>query len=132
MRIIRKLVPVSFQPVIKTCRDISGEFSVKGYETIARYGTNAFHPYSSVPRVYCFDDLGVENTVSFRGTKWNVMLEILYTRYDYFISHKMITHVTTNLNGEELEAMYGLRMRSRMREMFNLISFEQGTADKRK
>jgi DNA replication protein DnaC len=131
MRIIRKLIPDTFKPVIKSCRDVSGEFSTKGFDTIARYSVNAFHPYSSVPRVYCFDDLGVENAVSYKGAKWNVMLEILYARYEYFISHKMITHITTNLNGNELEMMYGVRMRSRMREMFNLICFEQGTADKR-
>lgn len=132
IKLMRKLMPDTFKPVIKSCRDISGEFSVTGYNTIARYSVNAFHPYSSVPRVYCFDDLGVENAVSYRGAKWNVMLEILYARHEYFISHKMITHITTNLNGDELGEMYGSRMRSRMREMFNLISFEADTEDKRK
>ena len=132
MRIMRKLMADTFKPVMKSCGDICGEFSLKGYETITRYSVNAFHPYSSVPRVYCFDDLGMENIVNFLGTKWNVMQEILYSRYDYFVSHKMITHVTSNLNGDELESRYGVRVRSRMREMFNLISFEQDSEDKRK
>ncbi|MDT8347935.1 MAG: ATPase, partial [Flavobacteriaceae bacterium] len=42
------------------------------------------------------------------------------------------THITTNLNAEELEARYGSRVRSRLREMFNLISFDKASVDKRK
>lgn len=132
MSIMRKLSPETFKPVIKSCREISIEFGKLGYETIARYSANAFHPYSSVPRVYCFDDLGLETTVNYWGDKWNVMVEILLSRYDLFISHKMITHVTTNLNGDELEAIYGNRLRSRMRAMFNLIAFDPDTTDKRR
>lgn len=132
INLMRKLMPDTFKPVIKSCSDIIGEFTMKGYETIVHYSVNAFHPYSSVPRVYCFDDLGVENTVTHKGTKWNVMLEILYARHKYFLSQKMITHITTNLNGDELGEMYGKRLRSRMREMFNLISFDADTEDKRK
>ena len=33
---------------------------------------------------------------------------------------------------DELEARYGNRVRSRMRQLFNLIAFDEGTADKRK
>lgn len=51
------------------------------------------------------------------------MAEVLLSRYDLFVSNKMLTHVTTNLNSEELEGIYGNRIRSRMREMFNLIYF---------
>jgi DNA replication protein DnaC len=132
MNIIRKLNTNHFKPVIKSCRDISVEFAQTGYQTITRYSINAFHPYSSVPRVYCFDDLGLETVVNFWGDKCNVMVEILLARYDLFISHQMITHATTNLNGNELEEIYGNRLRSRMRAMFNLIAFDPDTADKRK
>ena len=45
--------------------------------------------------------------------------------------NKMITHVTTNLNSQELEEVYGNRLRSRMRAMFNLIAFSCESADKR-
>ena len=37
----------------------------------------------------------------------------------------------TNLNAEELEARYGGRVRSRLREMFNLIGFDESSKDKR-
>ena len=82
------------------------------------------------PKIYCFDDLGTEQALKYFGNECNVMGEILLRRYEYFITHKMITHLTTNLSASELESCYGNRIRSRLREMFNLISF--GTSkDKR-
>ena len=62
----------------------------------------------------------------------NVMAEILLSRYDLLINRKIQTHITTNLSATELEAAYGNRVRSRMRQMFNLIAFDAGTVDKRK
>jgi len=50
---------------------------------------------------------------------------------DLFINHKVKTHVTTNLNAQELEDRYGNRVRSRMREMMNLIAFNSSSIDKR-
>jgi DNA replication protein DnaC len=40
-------------------------------------------------------------------------------------------HITTNLSASEIENAYGSRVRSRMREMFNLIAIEQVVQDKR-
>ena len=62
----------------------------------------------------------------------NVMAEILLSRYDLLINRKIQTHITTNLSTTELEAAYGNRVRSRMRQMFNLIAFDAETLDKRK
>jgi DNA replication protein DnaC len=59
------------------------------------------------------------------------MAEIILTRYDSFIHHKTMTHVTTNLSASELERFYGDRVRSRMRQMFNLIAFDKDSIDKR-
>ena len=61
----------------------------------------------------------------------NVMGEVLLSRYDLFINHKVKTHITTNLNAQELEDRYGNRVRSRMREMMNLLAFDSSTIDKR-
>jgi hypothetical protein len=43
----------------------------------------------------------------------------------------MLTHLTTNLNSNDIEALYGIRVRSRMREMFNLIPYGSNAKDKR-
>jgi len=60
-----------------------------------------------------------------------VMGEILLSRYDLFISKGIPTHVTTNLSASEIEEKYGNRVRSRMREMFNLVAFDKNAPDKR-
>ena len=62
----------------------------------------------------------------------NVMGELLISRYELFPATGIKTHITTNLTATVLENRYGDRVRSRMREMFNLISFQEGTEDERK
>ena len=84
-----------------------------------------------MPRTYCFDDLGTENNLKYFGNECNVMAEILLSRYDLFVSRQMLTHLTTNLNSSEIENIYGTRVRSKLREMFNLVSFSEKANDKR-
>jgi hypothetical protein len=59
------------------------------------------------------------------------MAEIILSRYDIFISKQVITHITSNLSATEIEAVYGNRVRSRLREMLNLIAYDDGSVDKR-
>ncbi len=102
-------------------------FNASGFEVLEKYNKT---------KNYCFDDLGVEPTGSHYAKECNVMGEILLSRYDLFChpecSRRVLTHITTNLNAEELEKRYGSLVRSRLRAMFNLISFGSSSADKRK
>ncbi|WP_213087103.1 ATP-binding protein [Chitinophaga agrisoli] len=132
INLMRLITQEDYKPIIISCRQICFEFGKDGFDIIRRYSTSSFYPYTSMPRVYCFDDLGLETNVTHWGSTCNVTAEILLSRYDLFISHKMITHVTTNLNSNELEGIYGNRLRSRMRAMFNLIAFPSETTDKRR
>ncbi|VXC05490.1 conserved hypothetical protein [Flavobacterium sp. 9AF] len=59
------------------------------------------------------------------------MAEILISRYEQFIENRTITHITTNRSATEIENTYGNRLGSRMRSMFNLITFDTITDDKR-
>ena len=113
---------------MKACRDVSFEFIQEGYEVIWRYSRMSFS--NNLPKTYCFDDLGTEQSLKYFGNECNVMGEVLLSRYEYYISHKMITHLTTNFSASEIEENYGGRVRSRMRKMFNLISFND-SHDKR-
>jgi hypothetical protein len=124
MTLIRDFFPTSFRPILKSTREVSYEFIKEGYEIIDQYGKS--------DKVYCFDDLGVESSLKHYGNECNTMGEILLSRYDQFIQFGTLTHVTTNLNSVELEKMYGVRVRSRLREMFNLITFPKETLDKRR
>jgi energy-coupling factor transporter ATP-binding protein EcfA2 len=130
MNLMRFIPPPDRNHVIKSCRDVSFEFIQEGYEVIWRYSRMSFN--NSHPKIYCFDDLGTEQALKYFGNECNVMGEILLSRYEYFISQGMITHITTNLSATEIENSYGNRVRSRLREIFNLISFENQTRDKRK
>jgi len=128
MNLMRFVPPPERNHILKTCRDVSFEFIQEGYEVIWRYSRLSFN--NSHPKFYCFDDLGTEQNLKYFGNECNVMGEILLSRYEYFISQKMITHITTNLSASEIESLYGNRLRSRLREMFNLVSIN--SPDKRK
>lgn len=133
MTLINFFQPQTARHVMKSCREISFEFIQDGYETIHKYSKKSFNKKGEdvSPRTYCFDDLGVENNLKYYGNECNVMAEILLSRYELFVQKKMLTHITTNLSASEIETLYGNRVRSRMREMFNLISFDSSTKDKR-
>jgi len=114
---------------IKTCREISFEFAKHGYEALNAYTHKSYNQVRLTG--FCFDDLGAEQQIKHFGNDCNVMAEILITRYEQYIENKSITHITTNLSASEIEKMYGNRLRSRMRNMFNVISFEGNSKDKR-
>mgnify|MGYP003114829443 FL=1 len=123
MKLLRHIVPHQKSYELIPARNITFAFNNIGYKTIQEYGNNNF---------YCFDDLGVETTGRHFGKDCNVMGEILLSRYDLFLQRKIKTHATTNLNAQELEERYGNRVRSRMRQLFNLIAFDKESVDKRK
>jgi len=133
MTLIRAFIPQEKQYALKSVREITFEFEKEGFKVISRYSNQAFcnHPFSHAYRAFCFDDLGIEQPIKYFGNECNVMAEILLSRYDLFIQKGVLTHITTNLSASELESMYGSRVRSRMREMFNLVAFERSTKDKR-
>ena len=129
MNLMKYLTATEQKFFVKPCRDISFEFIQDGYQIIHKYSIGKL--YQSEPRTYCFDDLGTENNLKYFGNECNVMAEILLSRYDLFISKKLQTHITTNLSATEIEKQYGNRVRSRLREMVNLIAFEKTAQDKR-
>ncbi|MGX5819220.1 hypothetical protein ACWKWU_13540 [Chitinophaga lutea] len=116
---------------IVSCRNLVTHFNEAGFGVIHRYsclpGAGAL-----ATDAYCFDDLGLEPPGSFYKNDCNVMAEILFNRYEAFVHRGILTHVTTNLGAPELESMYGHRLRSRMREMFNLLAFDEQSPDKRR
>lgn len=130
MSLMRQFQQVENRFMIKSTRDISFEFIKEGYHTILKYSHLSFKNHD--PLVYCFDDLGTENNLKFYGNECNIMAEILLSRYDLFVSRRLTTHLTTNLSASEIEAAYGNRVRSRMREQFNLVAFDKSAGDKRK
>ena len=123
IKLLRHMVPHQKLYKIIPTRNIAFGFNHIGYKTIEDYGDSQY---------FCFDDLGVEPMGRHYGKDCNVMGEIILSRYDLFIKHKVKTHAATNLNAQELEERYGNRVRSRMRQLFNLVAFDKRSLDKRK
>lgn len=122
IKLLQHIVPHQKPYIVVPCRNIVFGFNHLGYKTIEDYGESSY---------FCFDDLGVEPMGRHYGTDCNVMGEILLSRYELFLQSNIKTHATTNLNAAELEELYGNRVRSRMRELFNLIAFDKDAKDKR-
>ena len=129
MNLMKYLTATEHKFFVKPCRDISFEFIQDGYQIIHKYSKGKL--YESEPKTICFDDLGTENNLKYYGNECNVMAEILLSRYDIFTTKKIQTHITTNFSASEIETHYGNRVRSRMREMFNLIAYDKTIKDKR-
>lgn len=120
----------------RTCREISEAFTHKdtgGYDAIRRYydyiqGQDNW--YNQNVYGIAFDDLGEEKNKKHYGNEENVMEIILLSRYQKPELWSR-THITTNLTSQQIEEVYGSRVRSRMREMFTVIDFT-GIKDLRK
>ena len=131
--LLRFMLPKDEQYSIVSARDVGLEFIRDGFGVVEKYSSKSFVNIDQVlrPKAYCFDDLGLESSFKHYGNEVNVLGEILLSRYPLFTYQKMKTHATTNLSSAQLEKAYGNRVRSRMREMFNLISFDPKSVDKR-
>jgi DNA replication protein DnaC len=129
MHLIRLFASPLSEYKIKTCRELSFEFAKNGFDAINKYTLKQAN--QSRLTGYCFDDLGAEQQIKHFGNDCNVMAEVLISRYEQFVENNSITHLTSNLSASEIEMLYGNRLRSRMRNMFNLISFNMNSNDKR-
>lgn len=121
---------------VMSCREIESDFSSEGEKSVVycsqniKIAVNA-NPFGHQEIGFCFDDLGTEANAKHYGKEKNVMAEILLNRYDnQLLSY--CTHVTTNLTADQIKEQYGSRVTDRMREMFNIITFDKHAKSRRK
>lgn len=117
-----------------SCRVLADKFADDGHEVLHVWSNPLYVPthhdtFWQNEIGVCFDDLGTENTKKNYGNQVNVMENIILNRYDMGSMPYYYTHVTTNLSSDEIEQAYGTRVRSRMRQMFNMITL--GGEDRR-
>lgn len=84
-----------------------------------------YHPYTGL----CLDDIGTEDRKVNYGNKRNVIGDIIELRYEKQNTGIWL-HGTTNLTVGQIESYYGGRVRSRLREVCNLLELNGG--DRRK
>ena len=128
-RLIQQVMVKEQKFYYTTCRDVSFEFIKEGYNTIDKYSKGILFDFPM--KNICFDDLGTENNLKYFGNECNVMAEIILSRYDLFINFNTRTHITTNLSASEIEKYYSERVRSRLRQMMNVLSVPADRKDKR-
>lgn len=116
---------------IVDCRDLQKQALKDGFDSLLKYSVhsynykNGFYHRDNGGIIYCFDDLGGEKVTKFYGNDINVMAEIILDRYREFDITRLKTHITSNLkDGDLIEEMYSLRVRDRMREMFNFVDLK--------
>ena len=116
------------------CTDISAEYKKEGEDGIAKYFTDhpvQRHNYWNHEKCgFCFDDLGVESDGRYFGNQVNVMERIIEKRYRHRDS--LVTHIISNLTVKQVEDRYGVRIRERCREMFNVVVFPPNAVSRRK
>lgn len=118
-----------FLPV--TSNEIEYKIREKGLEywqIFAGYvpGHGSTPDYFYQPNIgWMIDDMGTEEVIKDYGNPLDSLERIIHQRY---ILKEKITfcslHITTNLNADMIEKRYGTRMRSRLREMFNVIELK--------
>lgn len=119
-----------------SCREIESDFSSDGEKSVQycsyniKIAVNA-NPFGHQEIGFCFDDLGTEANAKHYGKEKNVMAEIILNRYDNQLPG-YCTHITTNLTAEQIKQQYGTRVTDRMKEMFNIITFDKNAKSRRK
>lgn len=125
----------SFRPYsVIACKRIANEYQENGANSVYTYSQMApIAPHMNFGHTQegkCFDDLGTEAIKKNFGNEMNVMQDIISDIYDNGLLG--FFHLTTNLSSAELDERYGYRVRSRLREMFNIVNFGKNAPDRRK
>lgn len=123
--------------VIHSVNDVSAQFTKEGHDAILKYkgliqSTDTFRTFGQKDIGICFDDFGTEIDKKHYGNESNVMAEIILSR---FMSHQNLigkTHFTTNIKADVISERYGERVKSRLREMVNIVAFPDESLDRRK
>ncbi|GAB2959125.1 ATPase [Hymenobacter coalescens] len=115
---------------IVSCRTVASAYQEAGPQGLSVYAKR--YPGSGV----CFDDLGTEpTTLKNYGNEVSPIAQVLLDRYDEMQAGRLEgceTHMTTNLNAQEVEQLYGPRVWSRLHDMFNFIVIPTSVPDRRR
>lgn len=108
--------PVAFeQDMMKSSNQLINLFQQDGADGVVKFQSG----------VFCLDEICEVHDANNFGNKVNIVQQLIEIRYDLFIRKGTVTHGTTNfLNGDIIEQHFGGRVRSRMREMFNVFMIQ--------
>lgn len=111
------------------CPKIVSSFVIDGFDAIKQYSrkwpepvgsSNFYQDYMGI----CYNDLGTEPMRAKNyGNEVNVMEHLFLQTYENMVPffHR---HVTTNLTFDQVESCYGVRIKDRIRESFNVLELK--------
>lgn len=118
---ITRKTPLTFRKHATT--NIIDEFSKSGPEYLKQLKGNIF-----------FDDLGFEKTAIHFGDKRELMQDVIFSRYDQMRGYdRSISHFTSMMKWQDIEAKYGPFAWSRLKQMCNifLLGASSNSCDRR-
>ncbi len=121
LRLIQKWLPQDEKFMYNPANDIVSLFNASGDDALTVYKKK---------KQRLFDDIGAEDIGKYYGNSVEIFEKIIYQRYDIFRDEQIRTHLTTNLNNEQLKAKYGERAYDRLKEMINTVNWN-GAESKR-
>jgi hypothetical protein len=100
----------------------SGEEVIKPHSRILENGEIfPSTPFQQKNVGICYNDLGTEPIpINHYQNKINLMEQVLLATYEKRVPFWQ-RHVTTNLKSEQIDEVYGARVKDRIRQMFNII-----------
>lgn len=110
---------------VKSMLEITDDYKQNGEGAVRHYNANlqgVRNAFDQSTFGLCMDEVGIEQIPAphFAETK-NVFAEIIQMRSLNVPTNT--THITSNLSVEDFEGLYGTRVYDRMKEMFNIITF---------
>ena len=100
---------------LKSAGELANIFSVEGQSALIKFTSDDIN--------LIIDEVGREPMpAKYYGTELNVIQFILQLRYDH--RRDSVTHITTNLNLEDIDQKYGAYIADRCLEMFNFTEFK--------
>lgn len=116
MSIIAKIFAIRLETVVRLCKamDASEERYLDMLNSANYYDSEKMHDK-------IIDEVGAESITNNYGSKYELFIEVLESRYDKFIQKGIFTHFTSNLTKKQLESRYGHRVWSRINEMCTVI-----------
>lgn len=113
---------------IESCRQIESLYDEQGFGAVEKYGTLRIDPYKRECG-WLLDDLGWEEDGKHYGKSANVLERIFEVIESKRVWRAML--LTTNYGVDKLRERYGDRVLSRMKMMFNQISYSPESPDMR-
>lgn len=117
------IIPLYRNIAITSTERIKSSYLLRG--NIEKYGWNSNQDDYHDPFELIINEFGVSYDFKIFGTPFNeIITSLMMIRYEIFTGMGKLTHITTNMDTEELKNIYDPILIDRFKEMFNIIELK--------